>query len=263
MSYEFYLKFSAGITTKSFKSVLSDSPSESEPETVAVEDNAFDYGFLITAPIAKLFYDDVMFKVKENWNIKPKTNISLGYSLTNLGDEILYFDQVQSDPIPRTARLGYNINIGFDLVEDDFQFNLLDYYFITEAEDILITRDESNNYKTEYQDWMGDISFGKHVIGLKGDDKVVVRKAHMFRFLETFSYSVGRFDGRGFPNRKSNGYVISTAGLSKYLSANFDNDIVQFIADHISIEYYSSTLFVDWWETEIEGIGIFLKNFSF
>ncbi len=85
----------------------------------------------------------------------------------------------------------------------------------------------------------------------------------MFRFLETFSYSIGRFDGRGFPNRKSNGYVISTTGLSKYLSANFDNDIIQFIAKHISIEYYSSTLFVDWWETEIEGIGIFLKNFSF
>lgn len=133
VSYEFYLKFSAGITTKSFKSVLSDLPTESEPARGTVEDNAFDYGFLITAPISKLFYNDMMFNVKDDWNIKPKTNISLGYSLTNIGDELIYFDQAQSDPIPRTARLGYNINLGFDLVSDNLKFNLLDYYFIAEA----------------------------------------------------------------------------------------------------------------------------------
>jgi hypothetical protein len=264
VSYEFYLKFSAGITTKSFKSVLSDSPSESEPGKRKAEGNAFDYGFLITAPISKLFYDDVVFNVKDNWNIKPKTNISLGYSLTNIGDEINYIDQAQSDPIPRTARLGYNINLGFDLVSDNLKFNLLDYYFIAEAEDILIEKNEANDYKTEYQSGFGDISFGDNVISLKGDEKVVVRKAHMFRILETISFSIGRFDGRGYYEiRKTDGLIISTTGISKYLSSNFDNDILQFIADHISIEYYHSTLFVDWWETEIEGIGIILKNFSF
>lgn len=265
IGYEFYLKFSAGVTTKSFKSVLSDSPSESEPGKGTAEDNAFDYGFLITAPISKLFYDDVMFNVKGYWNIKPKTNISLGYSLTNIGDEIFYFDQAQSDPIPRTARLGYNINLGFDLVSDNLKFNLLDYYFIAEAEDILITRDETTNYKTEYQDWMGDISFGKHVIGLKGDDKVVVRKAHIFRILETVTFSIGRFDGSGYyPLRKTSGVTVSTTGLSKYLNANFDNEILQFISEHISIEYYNSTLFKDWlFETDIAGIGIFIKNINF
>lgn len=263
IGYEFYLNLSVGLTTKSFTSVLSDNPSEFYSATGKVDGTAVDYGFLISAPISKLFYNNYGFKVKDNWAIQPKTNISLGYSLTNIGDEISYIDQAQSDPIPRTARLGYNINLGFDLVNDNLKFNLLDYYFITEAEDILIKKEEANSYKTEYQDWMGDISFGKHVIGLKGDDEVVVRKAHMFRFLETFTYSIGRFDGRGFYNRKSNGFVISTTGLSKYLSNNFDNDIIQFVANHISIEYYITTLFVDWWETDITGIGIILKNFSF
>jgi len=263
IGYEFYLYFSLGISTKKFKSLLRDSPMGETSGIGSAEGNASDYGFLISAPISKLFYNNFVFKVKDNWAIQPKTNISLGYSLTNIGDEISYIDQAQSDPIPRTARLGYNINLGFDLVNDNLKFNLLDYYFITEAEDILITREEVNDYKTEYQNWMGDISFGKHVIGLKGDDKVVVRKAHMFRFLETFTYSIGRFDGRGFYNRKSNGFVLSTTGLSKYLSSNFDNDIIQFVADHISIEYYNTTLFVDWWETDITGVGIILKNFSF
>lgn len=265
IGYKFYLNFSLGLTTKSFTSVLSDNPSEFNSAVGKVDGTAVDYGFLISAPISKLFYDDFSFEIKDSWKIIPKTNISLGYSLTNIGDEIFYIDQAQNDPIPRTARLGYNINLGFELINDNLKFNLLDYYFIAEAEDILITREESNNYKTEYQDWMGDISFGKHVIGLKGDDEVTVRKAHMFRILETVNFSIGRFDGRGYyPLRKTSGVTVSTTGLSKYLNANFDNGVLQFISEHISIEYYNSTLFKDWeFETDIEGVGIILKNFSF
>lgn len=265
LSYEYFLSISIGLSIKSFKSDLGVQPTENEVELKVVDETALDYGALVTVPISKLFYTNFGFKVKDYWVLQPKTNISIGYSLTNIGDEIQYVDIAQKDPIPRTARLGYNINLGFDLVSDNLKFNLLDYYFITEAEDILITRDESNNYKTEYQDWLGDISFGKHVIGLKGDDKVVVRKAHIFRILETVTFSIGRFYGRGYyPLRKTSGVTISTTGLSKYLNANFDNEILQFISEHISIEYYNSTLFKDWlFETDIAGIGIFIKNINF
>ncbi|KUG26185.1 hypothetical protein ASZ90_003981 [hydrocarbon metagenome] len=265
-SYSFYLDFSAGIASKYFKSVIGGRMIDGQRRIVETDGTAFDYGFMITAPFSKLLFNDYGISIKKDFTIKPKTSLTLGYSVTNIGDEIEYSSlENQKDPIPRTARLGYNLNLGFDLVSDNLKFNLLDYYFITEAEDILITRDETNNYKTEYQDLMGDISFGKHVIGLKGDDKVVVRKAHMFRILETVTFSIGRFDGRGYyPLRKTSGVTVSTTGLSKYLNANFDNGVLQFISEHISIEYYNSTLFKDWeFETDIEGVGIILKNFSF
>ncbi len=266
VSYEFYLTFSAGFTTKSFKSLLSDLPTENEQGTGTAEDSAFDYGFLITAPISKLFYNDAMFNVKENWNIKPKTNISVGYSKTNIGDEITYVEPAQTDPIPRTARLGYNINLGFDLINDNFQMNLFDYYFIVEAEDILVNKRSETNSETTYQSGFGDIEFDKQLINLEATDKVVLRKAHMFRLLETVTLSIGRFDGRGFnPIRKTSGVAVSTTGLSKFLSANFDNEVIQFISKHVSIEYYNSTLFegLGIGETDMEGIGIILKNFSF
>ena len=129
----------------------------------------------------------------------------------------------------------------------------------------MIEHDELNFTSFGYQSGLGDIDFGKQLINLEATDKVVLRKAHIFRFLETVTLSIGRFDGRGFyPVRKTNGVAVSTTGLSKYLSANFDNDVIQFISKHISIEYYNSTLFKDWWgETDIEGVGIILKNFSF
>ena len=263
VSYEYFISISLGLSLKSFKSDLGVQPTENEVELLVVDESAADYGVLITAPISKLFYDDVVLKLKEGWGIKPKTNISIGYSLTNIGDEIQYLDIAQRDPIPRTARLGYNINLGFDFVTDDIKFNLLDYYLLVEAEDILVNKKTEENHETGYQSAFGDIQFGKQLLNLEGDDNVVLRKAHMFRLLETVTFSIGRFDGRGFPNRKTNGITISTTGLSKYLAANFDNEIIQFIANHFSVEYYNTTLFVDWWETDIEGVGIILKNFSF
>lgn len=263
-TYSFYLDISAGIAFKNFESVMSGNMIKGEKIIYESDGTAIDYGFLLTAPISKLFYNNLGFPIKDNFIVKPKTSLSLGYSVTNIGDEIEYsFLEDQKDPIPRTARLGYNINLGFDLVSDEFQMNLFDYYFIVDAEDLLVKRKEENNFETEYQSGFGDISFGKQLIQLKGTDKVALRKAHIFRFLGTVNFSVGRVAGRGYLSRESDGFTVSTTGLSKYLSAHFDNEIIQFIAKHISVEYYKTTLFSGEYETKIEGLGLILKNFSF
>ncbi len=40
----------------------------------------------------------------------------LGYSKSNIGDEIYYIDPAQADPLPRMDRIGYGITAGFDLI---------------------------------------------------------------------------------------------------------------------------------------------------
>lgn len=263
-TYSFYLDISAGIAFKNFESTIGGNIINGEKIIYESDGTAIDYGFLLTVPISKLFYNHLGFPLKDNFIVKPKTSLSLGYSVTNIGDEIEYsFLEYQKGPIPRTARLGYNINLGFDLVSDEFKMNLFDYYFIVDAEDLLVERKEENNSETEYQSGLGDISFGKQLIQLKGTDEVALRKAHIFRFLETVNISVGRVDGRGYLSRESDGFMVSTMGLSKYLAANFDNEIIQFIAKHIAVEYYKTTLFSGVYETKIEGVGLILKNFSF
>lgn len=171
VGYSFYLDINAGIAFKNFESNMGDRIINGQKRSIKTEGTAIDYGFLVTAPISKLLYNDYHIFIKDDYSVKPKTSLSLGYSVTNIGDEIEYsYLENQKDPIPRTARLGYNINLGFDLVSDNIKLNLFDYYFIAEAVDILIEPrnifDVTLNPEINYQSGFGDISFGKQLIQL-------------------------------------------------------------------------------------------------
>ncbi len=193
--------------------------------------------------------------------IKPKFDFSLGYSILNLGKKISYIDAAQADPIPRTARLGYTINFGIDLLTGQTTLNAIDYSFTAEAEDILIKR--STIAGTEYQSMLGDIKIGKNLVGLKGDDNVTVHRGHIFRLFETVIITSGRLNGHGFDNRKSNGFGFSSEGIFKLLSGSIENNIIGFVANHLILEYYDTNAFVDsGFETNFQGIAFYFRNLS-
>ena len=53
---------------------------------------------------------------------KPTFDFSLGYSKSNIGDEIYYIDPAQADPLPRIDRTGYGFSAGFDLISKNFTY---------------------------------------------------------------------------------------------------------------------------------------------
>ena len=256
--------FSLGFSVKPFDSNMGDNITENETMPNKASGTAFDYGTMIIVPISKLLFNNVKCDLSNTTFIKPTTNFTLGYSLTNVGDEIVYGDNEQADPISRTARLGYTIDLGFDAYINKNKVNLISYSFTAEAEDILIKQNDSHEFDG-YQSFLGDIDVGKHLVQLKADDKVIVHKGHTINLFETLTITTGSFTGRGYPEVKNtNGYGFSSEGLLKLFSYSANNTTLNYIAKHFVVEYYDVTIFADWqFETDMEGISLHMKNITF
>ena len=261
---DYYVQFNAGITYKNVTSLLA-------PENIGVgteqgrgkaEVSTIDYGLLLNVPVIRLIDDNLTLDIFENVPSIPFINVSIGYAQLNVGDEVYYIDQAQADPLPRTARLGYGISTGMNLQFADTDLKLFDLAFTVDAWDMLIVRDGTG--KTEYQSGLGDIDFGKHVIQIKGDDKVVSHAGLQIDLLETVVIRNGHFSGRGFDERKTNGIEIRAKGLLKLLSKFSDDQTIKFIADHFDVRYYNTNYFVDHFlETKITGIALVINGYQF
>jgi hypothetical protein len=259
---DYFVQFNAGITYKSIISILSDQPVGEEQGSGKAEVSAIDYGLLLNIPVIRLIDDDPTLDIFENVPSIPFLNISFGLSRTNIGDEVYYIDPAQADPLPRSARLGYGISTGMDLQFADTDINIFDLAFTVDAWDILIERDDMG--KTEYQSGLGDINFDKHVIQIKGDDKVVSHAGLQISLLETVVFRNGHFNGRGFHDRKTNGIEMRAKGLLKLLDKFSDDPTMKFIADHFDIRYYNTNYFSDYiLETKITGIALVINGFEF
>lgn len=259
---DYYFQFYAGITYKSITSILSAQPVGEEQGSGKAEVSAIDYGFLLNIPVIRLIDDNLIFDLFESVPSVPYLNISSGLSKTNIGDEVSYIDAAQSDPLPRSARLGYGISTGINLHFADTEINMFDLAFTVDAWDILILRDTTG--QTEYQSGIGDINFGKHVIEIKGDDKVVSHAGLQISLLETLVIRNGHFNGRGFQDRKTNGIEIRLKGLLKLLNKFSDDSSIKFISDHFDLRYYNTNYFADHFlETKITGIALVINGFEF
>ncbi len=259
---DYYVHLNVGITYKKINSKLG-VPIFSNVAMGSYEANpsTIDYGLLLTIPVIKLIDPKYYLFTYNNLPAVPYFNFSTGYSRLNQGGEAVYVDQAQADPLPRTARLGYSISAGLDLALKNTSIKIIGYDFIVDADDILIER---NSQSYTYQSGIGDIQIGRNLIELKSSDKVVVHKGHNINFYETISLMIGRFDGSGYYSRKTSGWGISAKGALKMLKANLENNIVDYIADHFDIQYYSTKLFQDIpIETSLKGIGLSFTGFFF
>lgn len=268
--YEYYLDFNIGFAVKSFTSRLSDKPVAWESKPSEATGSAVDFGLMITAPVSKLAFNNLNFKIGEQITIKPVLDFTLGYSATNIGKEIYYIDPAQADALPRTARLGYTFDFAINSIINKIQLKVLGYSFTAEAGDILVERktivnsfSDTVTAAPEYQSMLGDINFGRNLIELKGDDNVVVHKGHIFRLFETFTFATGRYYGAGINNIKSNSFGVSSEGLFKIINICLDNSILNYIANHFVIEYYDSNVFAETkYETNIKGIVLNYKGLN-
>jgi hypothetical protein len=256
VSIDYSVLLAFGITFKSVHSQLG--YVEEVAQAAKTDVNAIDYGFLLSIPVIKLIDDNYSIQLSKDSKLIPIFNYNLGYSRLNIGDEFFYIDAAQKDPLPLTARLGHTFNFGFNYKSDNLFINLISYDLILEADDILIEREINNATfsKISYQGLFGDIDFGKHLIQLKGDENVVVHKAHAINLVETVTILAGSFSGRGYSyNPKTNGLVFSTRGLFKWLNSQLETDLLKFLAQHVDLKYINSSIF-DKTDINIEGKNI-------
>lgn len=255
----YFAQFNIGFTSKSITSILSDNGSE-ENTTGSWEGSAIDIGLLLNVPVSKLIDENIKFILDENLVARPDFNFSIGYSKSNLGDEVYYFDRAQTDPLPRMDRIGYGISTGFDLLSDAFRMRVFNFSLTIEADDILIARDSLG---WDYSSTLSDLKFWKNLVNIEGTNKIVSHIGLKIDLFETISFYTGHFSGRGFDERKTNGYELKAKGLLSLWALWAEDPITDFLRDHFDIRYYNTNYFADhFFETKLTGLAFYFHNIN-
>jgi hypothetical protein len=252
------VNLSLGLTIKRIDSKLSPMPNGEAFIT------AMDWGVLLNVPISKLAVPDLVYEPFENITLKPVVNISVGYSRSNIGSEIYYIDPAQADPLPLTARLGYTLSLGSDLLMGSNSINFFTYDISIESEDLLISTNTSGTFS--YQGLLGDIKPWQNLFEWKKSDNMILRKSQKLSLFETVSFLNGSYYNSSQYNNWTNGIIISTNGIFKLLTMNFNNSqYIKFFFDHFNVQYVKASWFyaLSEIETKVEAISISFSKFIF
>lgn len=262
LGIDYFIQLSVGYTIKDVTSFLADfSPSPDSGE-VRAETTVNDFGILLNVPVIKLIKEDLLLPIDGSLNGKPTFNFSMGYSKSNIGDEIEYdIFSGQADLLPRTDKTGYGLSAGFDLISDKFRINAFNLSFTVEADDILITRDSTGN--SEYESTLSDLKFWKNIVEIEGDNKIVSHAGTKLEFVESVSLYFGHFSGRGYYSESTNGYELRAKGLFKLCALWAKDPITNFLRDHIDIRYYNTNFFeYDFTETKMTGLALYVSKLN-
>ncbi len=270
---DYYIQLNAGISSKTIISKIPDYTSSfSPPPVYEANANAIDYGFLINIPVIRLIDDQLSFEIFDNNPAKPFFDLSLGYSQLNIGDEIYYVDPAQSDPLPRTAKLGYGISTGFDFDIDNTFIRAFSIDFTVDAEDKLLEYEIINSGNPvipdmkrfkDYQSFIGDINIGKNIFQIEGDENVISKAGFQINVFEFFTYKRGHLSGDGYNSVKTNGYEIRSKGILKFINAVSDNEVIKFITNCFDLRYsYSKYSIEAGFETKFHGLSIYVQNLN-
>ena len=259
LGVDYYVQLSVGYTIKDVTSILAYSTELGE---ISANTTVNDFGILLNVPVIKLIKEDLLLPIDGSLNGKPTFDFSLGYSKSNIGDEIEYnIFPGQADPLPRMDRTGYGISAGFDLISDKFRINAFNISFTVEADDILVSRDTTGH--SEYQSTLSDLQFWKNIIEIEGTQKIVSHAGTKLEFVESVSLYFGHFSGRGYYSESTNGYELRAKGLFKLCALWAKDPITDFLRDHIDIIYYNTNFFeYDFTETKMTGLAFYVHNLN-
>ena len=234
------VKIAAGMTLKKITSALSPIGSAQEGGSGTARLWAMDFGLVGTLPIVPFM--ERLDDVAEN-SAAPFLSVSGAYALNNLGGEVSYIGS-QSDPLPRTARLGLSFNAGMMYRANSVLFELLNVTIAREAENFLFNR--FNDGRWEYTgSLIGNINFTQDVLQAEAHGYVSVRRGFSIGLFETVTIREGSYQGDGELVYNTSGFSISTLGVSKFIASFIHEragfDPVEFFASHLEIRYNHST----------------------
>lgn len=234
------LKIAFGVTMKRINSHLS--PAGTAQETASGKAGlwAMDLGIVGSLPLVP-FMSEMELRSEEP--LAPFVTVTGAYALNNLGERVFYIDAAQSDPLPRTARIGLSLNAGAAIQIEHTAFEMVNLTVAREAENLLLALSDKNTWDYS-RSLIGNINFTQDIINGKAHGYVSVRSGYSLSIFETMTLRNGSVDGDGALIYKTSGYSVSSRGISKFISSTVPKkegfDPVNFFLSHIEIRYNHS-----------------------
>lgn len=242
LAVDHWIKAGFGWNFKSIDSNIGVSITEDGVYPISAKISAHDFGAVLYAPGDEILSRLTGSSLEIHPGLRPVFGLGLGYSKSNIGDDISYFDAAQTDPLPRTARVGLSLNTGLTGIRHGRPWRLVSLEHQYEAEQLLVRTIDRRN--VSYANFLGDINFFKNVILRQENSKIITKigwelGANEFIFLRYGHYKdpLGRVDFRTF------GASLSSYGL---LNAVFQPTPrsptwIRLLTEHLDVRYdYSS-----------------------
>jgi len=226
-SIDYGVEISLGLTYKFLSSTLRPAGNTSDDGTST--GGALDAGILFSIPILK------KFTIIGDLNTDLMTNI--GYSIHNMGDEIEY--NREKDPLPFNDRIGYSISANFNLPIENIEYSMLVIDWTAETKEFLVNRD---TLSTKYDSPFSNVNIIENIFLLNKTGKGI-QVAHGLKLtaFEAFAYMIGKYEN-DILDYSTSGFEVSTKGIIKFLSNNFDNNIIKYVNNHLEIVYSQVTI---------------------
>jgi hypothetical protein len=230
-SFDFWIKLGIGLSLKSIN-ILSEITDDNNIKKI--EDNsafAYDFGLIAVAPILN--------KLKIS-DLTTDFNVSLGYSIANVGDKLKY-SEVEY-PLPRIGRLGYGLNLVLNYPVLGNEIKILDANWTAEAYNHLYY---SNINSSGYKSGLLDLNPWENIIKVNSTNGAVSQYGWKFNLFEILSICGGYSEYKinsNLSEKTSSGYIIQSKGITKILDGIIDNSILKFISKHINIRYSNAEI---------------------
>ena len=249
---DYWFKLGMGFTYKHISSELNELISKKLREGTA---NVMDFGMLISAPIIR----DLKFSELTLFN----TNFNVGYSISNLFDNMNYNDKID-DPLPRYEQFGYSISINLHQIYKDVDYELLSIDWAAQADNLLMKRDSAN---FEYLPIFSRINIWENIIKLNSTYNLMTNYGIRISIAETIKilYGVRTQNNNDYAN--TFGVIISSRGTVKYLNSNSESEFLRYFVEHIELlliysNYKINRQNVPNLTRNFFGLNLIFKNFN-
>lgn len=211
-SIDFGALLAFGTTMKLVTSQLTPFGLVQDPATHPAEILAVDLGMTAVVPFVSLAFPDAYAA-----GFRPFGSATVTLAMQNIGGDVTYTDASQKDPLPRLFRAGFSIDAGttVDLFRTPLPF--LSVTFAREAEDILVKR--YNDGSWTYTFLPDDLDAAENLLAGRHTRNVSVRRGASVTLLGTVTLRSGSYDGGGSLTYATEGYTISTAGITSLVHA--------------------------------------------
>jgi hypothetical protein len=236
VGFEYLVKAGFGYTFRSIISHLSPLGTEMEKGAAEADVPAKDYSCYLLLPMVDLIDAATGGSTEFYGTLRPFADLSLGFGINNIGDEVVYVDAAQPDPLPRTAREGVGVAAGLRL--QGWEVGRVTWS--REGEDLLVVR--QNNGTWEYQSGFGDLEFANNVIAGHSSGNVGIRTGWQLQMGEFFTYRQGAYR-QPYNNYDTEGLTFQLAGILKgiaYAAGDKAPSWLLFARDHFDFQYHQS-----------------------
>jgi hypothetical protein len=210
---EYGIRLDIGGTLKWITSNLSPIGTEQEQGAATAEVTAYDFGLLLEAPAGDLIMSLLSSEDQAGGSIRPILDFSTSYALSNIGDEVVYIDPDQADPLPRNVTTAVGLVAGVEGTIHAIPWNFGTVRWTRQGEDLLVTRHADGSF--EYRSGLGDMDFVDDVLLGHDNPDIAQKSGWEVELFEVVAFRGGQYRQPYGTERRTSGFGLQLAGIVK------------------------------------------------